>query len=193
MSYKGKILETAKELFATRGYKDTSIAEISRHSGAAEGTIFHHFRSKEEIYVSVLDHVKDEIVSKVEAGVAAKMYGNGLEMVLEYVSMFFRLSEQMHTEFRLLFRSHLYSLAGIHPALRKDVEEIYNCFVDILVEAIRKGLRDGSIKPDVSAEHRGLIIFSMMTGLLRFRMLNLFPVRAMYDDVLISCENMLNP
>lgn len=193
MSYKEKILETAAELFAAKGYKDTSIAELSRLTGAAEGTIFHHFKNKEEIYISVLDETKNAIVGRVEDGVAAKEGRSGLETVMELVALFFRLSEEMHVEFRLLFRSHLYHLAGINPALRQDVEAIYNCFVDILVEAIQKGVRDGSIRPDVSAQHQALILFSMISGLLRFKMLSLFPVRSLYADVLTSCENMLKP
>ncbi|NJB67807.1 AcrR family transcriptional regulator [Desulfobaculum xiamenense] len=193
MSYKRKILETAAELFAAKGYKDTSIAELSRLTGAAEGTIFHHFKNKEQIYISVLEEVKNAIVGRVEDGVAAKEDRSGLETVLELVALFFRLSEEMHVEFRLLFRSHLYHLAGTNPGLRQDVEAIYNCFVDILVDALRKGVRDGSIRQNVSAQREALILFSMICGLLRFKMLNLFPVRSLYGDVMISCENMLKP
>ncbi|GAB6175661.1 TetR/AcrR family transcriptional regulator [Desulfobaculum senezii] len=193
MSYKEKILETAAALFAAKGYKDTSIAELSRLTGAAEGTIFHHFKNKEEIYIGVLEATKNGIVSRVEDAVFAKGSGSGLEMVKDLVALFFRLSEEMHVEFRLLFRSHLYHLAGTNPALREDVEAIYNCFVDMLVEAIQKGVADGSIRRDVSPNGQALILFSMVSGLLRFKMLSLFPVRSLYADVLASCENMLKP
>ncbi|MFK4766091.1 TetR/AcrR family transcriptional regulator [Desulfobaculum sp. SPO524] len=193
MSYKEKILETAAALFAAKGYKDTSIAELSRLTGAAEGTIFHHFKNKEEIYIGVLEATKNGIVSRVEDAVFAKGSGSGLETVKDLVALFFRLSEEMHVEFRLLFRSHLYHLAGTNPALREDVEAIYNCFVDMLVEAIQKGVADGSIRRDVSPNGQALILFSMVSGLLRFKMLSLFPVRSLYADVLASCENMLKP
>jgi AcrR family transcriptional regulator len=43
MTKKDDILEAANLLFARKGFKDTSMAEVSKLTGAAEGTIFYHF------------------------------------------------------------------------------------------------------------------------------------------------------
>ncbi|MDP4107839.1 MAG: helix-turn-helix domain-containing protein, partial [Bacillota bacterium] len=38
-----KIVETAIQMFADKGYASTSTAEIAKAAGVAEGTIFRHF------------------------------------------------------------------------------------------------------------------------------------------------------
>lgn len=43
---KAAILEAATILFANKGFADTSMQELSSMTGAAEGTIFYHFKTK---------------------------------------------------------------------------------------------------------------------------------------------------
>ena len=56
-----KILDAALELFCAQGYEGTSIQDIvDRLDGMTKGAVYHHFKSKEEIYHYVVeDHVKD--------------------------------------------------------------------------------------------------------------------------------------
>ena len=46
---KNEILDAAEELFAARGYEETSTGDILDRVGIARGTLYYHFRSKEEI------------------------------------------------------------------------------------------------------------------------------------------------
>ena len=45
-----RILASARELFFSKGLDETSIAEICKHSGVSNGSLFHHFPTKEAIY-----------------------------------------------------------------------------------------------------------------------------------------------
>ena len=49
MNYKEKIIETATELFAKKGYEKTTIEEIIRETGCSKGGFYHHFKSKDEV------------------------------------------------------------------------------------------------------------------------------------------------
>ncbi|MDY0394187.1 TetR family transcriptional regulator [Virgibacillus halophilus] len=48
------ILHAAIELFAKKGYFNTSTSEIAKLAGVAEGTIFRHYRTKKELLKAVL-------------------------------------------------------------------------------------------------------------------------------------------
>lgn len=48
------ILDCAIELFRNKGYKGTSMADIGTATGLLKGSIYHHFKSKEEILIASL-------------------------------------------------------------------------------------------------------------------------------------------
>ena len=50
---KESILAAARELFATKGYEETTIAAIARDAGMAVGTVYLYFENKHEILVEV--------------------------------------------------------------------------------------------------------------------------------------------
>jgi AcrR family transcriptional regulator len=47
------ILGAARDLFASKGYEETTIAEIARKAGLAVGTVYLYFENKHEIWVEV--------------------------------------------------------------------------------------------------------------------------------------------
>jgi len=51
------LVQAASELFAERGYADTSLDEIVRRAGVTKGAMFQHFSSKEELLGVVLETV----------------------------------------------------------------------------------------------------------------------------------------
>ena len=69
MSKKQDILDAATRLFSQKGFKEAPMVEISKMTGAAEGTIFYHFKTKEELFISVLETLKQDIlVAAVTSG-----------------------------------------------------------------------------------------------------------------------------
>jgi AcrR family transcriptional regulator len=62
-----KIVETAIKMFAVRGYANTSTSEIAKAAGVAEGTIFRHYGTKDNLLLSViLPFIKDSMPSIAE-------------------------------------------------------------------------------------------------------------------------------
>jgi TetR/AcrR family transcriptional regulator, transcriptional repressor for nem operon len=56
-----RILQSAMELFATKGYASTSIDEVLRKSVARPGSLYHFFPGKEELLLAVLDAYREGI------------------------------------------------------------------------------------------------------------------------------------
>jgi TetR/AcrR family fatty acid metabolism transcriptional regulator len=52
---RSRIIKAATKLFAENGYQQTTIAEIAKIVGLAEGSIYEHFRGKEEILLTIPD------------------------------------------------------------------------------------------------------------------------------------------
>lgn len=55
-----RILETAKDLFLSDGYKKTTIAKIVSASGVSSGSIYHWYRNKQEIFEEIVQELMQE-------------------------------------------------------------------------------------------------------------------------------------
>lgn len=60
---KNEILDAAARLFAQKGFDDTSVADIMNAVGIAKGTLYHHFKSKEDIMDALIERQMDNILS----------------------------------------------------------------------------------------------------------------------------------
>jgi AcrR family transcriptional regulator len=190
MSKKESILQSALWLFAKKGFKDTSMADLSKMTDAAEGTIFYHFKNKETLFITILELVKTKIINEFDKYVAEKNFKTGLEMVEEVVAFYLYIAGNMPDLFMLLHRHDAYELAEVNPVCREYLEDIYNCLVDIFERAINLGKEDGSIG-DIQARKNALLVFTLTDGLVRFNSYNLYDAGALYTELIASCRRML--
>lgn len=57
-----EVILTAGQLFCRHGYERTTVRELARAVGLQSGSLFHHFRSKEEILVAVMNNGIQEVI-----------------------------------------------------------------------------------------------------------------------------------
>ncbi|WP_327235180.1 TetR/AcrR family transcriptional regulator [Streptomyces sp. NBC_01317] len=63
-----RIQEVALELFAEQGYEKTSLREIAEHLDVTKAALYYHFKTKEDILISVFQDVTQPIDTLIEWG-----------------------------------------------------------------------------------------------------------------------------
>ena len=190
MSKKDVILTAAAKLFAEKGFRETSMAELSKLTGAAEGTIFYHFKNKEYLFVAILKDLRNAIVKDFENYTRQREFKNGLEMAEGAISFYLQLSAHLENRFLLLHRHDLYELAEVNEECRSHLEAIYNCFLDIFESAVARGQKDGTIG-EMTPRKAALLLFSMVDGLVRLNTYNLYDAGALYRELMDLSRRML--
>ena len=69
-----ELLRIAAELFATKGFKNTTVRDIADAAGILSGSLYHHFDSKESMVDEILSSFQEELFGKyaeILAGSAA--------------------------------------------------------------------------------------------------------------------------
>jgi AcrR family transcriptional regulator len=191
MSKKAEILQAATRLLAAKGYKEASMAELAKATGVAQGTIFYHYKNKEDLFLSILEAFKEDIVSEFQQYQQAHHFKPGLQMVEDVISFYLYMVGKMEDRFMLLHRHDAYELARINPTCHDHLEAIYNCLIDIFEQAIISGQKDGFIRP-APARRMAMIIFTMVDGLVRFNTYNIYDAGVLYDELVQSCRAMLH-
>ncbi len=128
---KNEILDIAEELFAIKGFDGTSTNEILEKAGIARGTLYYHFKSKEEILDGVINRLIDRMTEKA-VGIVADKKVPVLERLTAVALAFnsdtelgYEVMEQMHKPQNALMHQKMRTrlLDGIVPILKELLDE----------------------------------------------------------------------
>jgi AcrR family transcriptional regulator len=190
MSKRNAILASATRLFSRNGFQGTAMAELSTITGAATGTIFHHFKNKEDLFLQVLNDVKESILDQFDRHQQTRRDQKGIEQVEGVIAFYLNLAGSMEDQFLILHRHYPYQMAETSPVCRSYLESIYTCLLDIFEEGIQKGLQDGSVAVD-SPRKTAMVLFAMVDGIVRLNTYRVYDAGTLYDNLMIACRRML--
>lgn len=61
------LVESARRLFAARGYAGVSLADVVAAAGVTKGALYHHFSGKDDLFAAVLGQVHETVADRVAA------------------------------------------------------------------------------------------------------------------------------
>jgi AcrR family transcriptional regulator len=64
---RGRLISTARRLFAEKGFAATSTEEILGEAAVSRGALYHHFASKTDLFQATFEAVEDDLTAKVLA------------------------------------------------------------------------------------------------------------------------------
>jgi AcrR family transcriptional regulator len=190
MTRKETILHVATKLFSEKGYRNTAISELAKITGVAEGTIFYHFKTKEGLFLAILESIRQTLISEFEGFFKEKTFESGLEMLEGSIFFYLYLVGTKEELFLILHRYDAYELAQVNPVFRKNFSAIYNFILDTFQRAILRGQKDGSID-DLPAGKNAFIVFAMVDGIARLKTFNLYDSSALFEQLIAGCRRML--
>ena len=137
------ILDTAQKLFIEKGYDQTSLQDIIDAAKLSKGAIYHHFSSKEDIFIKICDRIALEN-APLFAAVRDHPTLNGLEKLQEIFRVSLRNANQS------MLMEIIPYLLNNPKFLTIQIQELYNDVAPhYLAPILEQGIRDGSIR----AEH----------------------------------------
>ncbi|MBW1615966.1 MAG: TetR/AcrR family transcriptional regulator [Deltaproteobacteria bacterium] len=185
------ILNTAIILFTEKGFNEASVSEIAKISGVAEGTIFYHFKSKNDLFISILKEVKEGISGEFDRYMKERSFKTGMAMTEDVIAFFLYIAAHRKEWFGLLHRHYPYELARTNSECREHLESIFNTLISFFEKAVILGNKDGSIKTE-SPFKTALLIFSMVNGLIWLKFNELYDISSLYAELLESCKKVLS-
>ncbi len=88
------ILDTALDVFLAEGYTKTTIAKISQQAKVGYGTVYSHFKGKDDILNKVVDNVLEDFYNLLEVPFTPENQEEARTAYYELVLTSFRLAEQ---------------------------------------------------------------------------------------------------
>jgi len=164
-SSRDKILDTAEPLFARSGFAGVGLREVAEQVGMGKSSLFHHFPSKVQLYVAVLERVFHEFDQRLELrasqdeGPLAQLHG----WATVVVGM---LAE--HPNWAALLLRSLFEGDVIGREDQARIDVIFSRIVARISSALQAGIASNEIRP-VSIPHTiqtmvGMTVFHFASG-----------------------------
>jgi AcrR family transcriptional regulator len=96
-----EIMRAARELFATQGYHRTTLEDIARHAEFGKGTIYNYFKSKEDLFLGIIDELVTQVVSVAETSLVPSV-GDARTQLAAYARRMFDLARTNSDTVRLV-------------------------------------------------------------------------------------------
>lgn len=128
---RSEILDAAERLFVAKGFDGTSTNDILAEVGIARGTLYYHFKSKEDILNAMIERITEglmekatEIVGRKDIPVLQRMTEMMLAMNVDN-ELGHEIMEQVHKPQNALMHQKMQEglLAGITPLITALLEE----------------------------------------------------------------------
>ena len=157
---RSRILKAAEECFARHGYDSTGVAEICKAAEISKGALYHHFPSKQAIFVEMFEIWMDGFAAQMERirDGAASVPEALLRMVKMTGLIFQTAAGQLPLFIEFLTK------ASRDPDTWKATIAPYKFFRDFFADLIRRGIEEGSLRK-VDPELTARIIVSFGAGL----------------------------
>jgi len=148
---RNEILDAAEELFNQKGFDGTSTNDILEKVGIARGTLYYHFKSKEDIMDALIDRMTDTILEAAKEIGANKSIPVNERMIR--VVMALNISGGNGKE--IMEHIHKPQNALMHQKIQKI---ILNNVPSILADIIREGIEQGLFNTQYPYECMEMIV-----------------------------------
>jgi AcrR family transcriptional regulator len=154
---RSRLVELAGELFAERGYINTSIRDIASHASVTSGAIYNHFRNKAELLAEVID-------ARTAVELEAEAMGRGDQV--DYIETLTRQARRAPKRRRL--RALIVqgaAAAQTDDETRERLREEQLAHIDVWVQGYRRERERLGIDPSVDIETAVLYTWAVELGL----------------------------
>ena len=177
-STKNQILEAALRVFVKSGFSKTTMDDIVNESGLSKGAIYHHYGSKKELFLALIDYWENYFFKNI---INKDLTNNNPDELLRDITLdvikAFKSSKHI-----FLAELEFWSLSNHDLDVRKRTTELYSKLIVLFRNIISKGVNSGLYK-NIDLDVAALSVMTSLQGVIWF---------SIFEKSEISAEKYLN-
>ncbi|HPT24184.1 MAG TPA: TetR/AcrR family transcriptional regulator [Anaerolineaceae bacterium] len=162
VSTKDRIFQASMLLFSQHGYDGTSVQDICQHAEVSKGAFYHHFQSKQALFLGMMDEwiklFTAEVVDQQPGSLPVPEY---LLALNGRISMAFDAAPHGFPILMDFWRQAILDETIWHEALTP-----YRHFQQFFEQLVRKGIAEGSLKRDTDPSQAAFLLIAFFMGYL---------------------------
>jgi TetR/AcrR family transcriptional regulator, fatty acid metabolism regulator protein len=138
-----RILEAAVKVFARHGFRQSTVAQIAKEAGVADGTIYLYFKNKDDILVQFFSSKAKQVFDcfRAEVGRGASSAEKLRNLVRVHLGEF-----QRDPDMAVVYQIETHQSSRL---AEDQIREMAKMYQDILAEIVEQGQQEGAIRKDL--------------------------------------------
>ena len=139
---KEQIMSAALSVVVAKGYDQSRMDDIVEKSQLSKGAIYWYYKSKEEVYLSLVDYWFLQYSSGVVD--TLQQQESASDQLKALFDFFIEQFDKNPAVFKLLVE--FWRLAGLNPDFNAKLQQVYSDFLEYIIEIIKVGVASGEFK-----------------------------------------------
>ena len=137
------ILEAAVKVFARQGFFHSTVSQIAKEAGVADGTIYLYFKNKDDILVQFFSYKTKQVFEKFqeEVGRMDNAIGKLRKLICLHLEEF-----QRNRDMAIVYQVETHQNSRLAEAQIKAMSKMY---FDIISEIVEQGQAQGTIRKEL--------------------------------------------
>lgn len=156
-----KIIDAAITVLLDKGVAASRMNDFVEASGLSKGGVYHHFDSKEDLLIGVLNSFLENNIDRIHLSIDPK------QSAYQQLTAILRNHEELMLElgkYNQLFLD-FFSQAPYLPRFRELMRQHYQLFHDVLSELVTLGIKQGEFRKDTDANAIGAGLLGLFDGI----------------------------
>jgi AcrR family transcriptional regulator len=145
LTHRKEILKAAEKVFAVKGFFQAKMDEIAREAEFGTGTLYRFFKSKEDLYFTLIDEKVQEINRLVQEELSKK--APPLERIKRVLTLELDFVEKNRDFFKIYISERNRFEWTVKDDLGKGIHQKMVAYIDLLSKVLKEGIRKGEFKP----------------------------------------------
>lgn len=161
-STKKRLLEAGLGMLLERGYNDLGIQALLNETGIPKGSFYHHFESKEDFALQVIDRYMEDVHAGLD-----ECLGDLTRPPLERVRGFFEASSEKYREegyLGCLLGGVGQELSGTSDIFRRKIEECFMVIAGRIAACLEEARRRGDLPPETDCKQMADLLIDCWEG-----------------------------
>ena len=141
---KERIIDSARELFAEKGYLQTTVMDISKKAGLSEAALYEYFQGKEGLLLTIPDLWVSHLLNELDG----QLFGikGASNKLRKFLWWYFHKVEESPLDAKIVYLFLKTNANFMKTEVYSNVKALYGHLLDIFEE----GRREGEMKPDLN-------------------------------------------
>ena len=141
---RSRIIESAKKLFADKGYQKTTVVDISRQAGLSEAALYDYFQGKEDLLLTIPDLWVLELIGDLKE----QLFGikGAVNKLRKFLWWYLRRIEEDPLDAKIVYLFLKTNANFMKTEVYSNVKTLYS----YLIEIFEEGRTSGEMKSDLN-------------------------------------------